>query len=79
KTYPAIYETLPAEYDNEGNLIKDERSILVSEEVTIPARYSIRYEEALILEAALNRRELKRQKDIIDEIMRVISTCEFKS
>lgn len=79
KTYPAIYETLPAEYDNEGNLIKDERSILVSEEVTIPARYSIRYEEALILEAALNRRELKRQKDIIDEIMRMISTCEFKS
>lgn len=79
KTYPAIYETLPAEYDNEGNLIKDERSILVSEEVTIPARYSIRYEEALILEAALNRRELKRQKYIIDEIMRVISTCEFKS
>ena len=51
---------------------------LVSEEVNLPARYSIRYEEALILEAALNRRELKKQKNIIDDLMNRISILEEK-
>lgn len=53
---PAEYQLVPAEYDADGNLLSEERTILVSPERAAGDRYSIRYEEALVLEAAYQRR-----------------------
>ncbi|MBN9706555.1 tail fiber domain-containing protein, partial [Enterobacter roggenkampii] len=62
---PAIYDELPAEFDENGQIITEAKSVLVREEETIQERYGIRYEQALVLESALNRRERKKLEERI--------------
>ena len=55
-------ETLvhPAVYSNDGVLLSDEYVEVIRPEVQAGSRYGIRYEEALALEAALQRRNYQR-------------------
>ena len=57
---PAEYQVLPAEYNEDGELVCEERTILVSPEVAAGDRYSIIYDEALIVEVELQRRNYQR-------------------
>lgn len=50
----------PAVYSNEGMLLSDEYVEVIRPEVQAGSRYGIRYEEALALEAALQRRNYQR-------------------
>ena len=50
----------PAVYSNEGMLLSDEYVEVILPEVQAGSRYGIRYEEALALEAALQRRNYQR-------------------
>ena len=75
QTIPAEYETVqavtehvPAEYDDSGNKISDEYEKIVTpaykelirESYVVGEKYGIRYEQALVLEAALQRRNTAR-------------------
>ncbi len=57
---PAMINTIPAVLDDDGNEIEPERTEVVSEAIEAGSRYGIRYEEALALEAALQRRNYQR-------------------
>ena len=75
------HEETPDTYDVEGNLLEEGKPAY--SEVVTPAReagsrYSIRYEEALALEAALQRRNYKEQKLINEELFRRIEALEAK-
>ena len=56
----AVINTIPAVFDDDGNEIEPERIEVVSEAIEAGSRYGIRYEEALALEAALQRRNYHR-------------------
>lgn len=57
---PEITEEFPAEYDGDGELIHEAYTVLVRSEIKAGSKYGIRYEEALILEAACQRRSHQR-------------------
>ncbi|MDF7702150.1 tail fiber domain-containing protein [Enterobacter hormaechei] len=68
ETVPATYEVVPAEYDENGfeikpeehRIVEPEHQKLISEEYTVGEKYGIRYEEALVIEAAFQRRNYVR-------------------
>lgn len=68
ESVPAKYEVVPAVYDADGNQVSPElwemtepaHEKLVAESYVIGEKYGIRYEEALVLEAALQRRNYER-------------------
>lgn len=65
---PAEYQLLPAEYNEDGELVCEERTILVSPEIAAGDRYSIIYDEALIVEAELQRRNYQRLQARIEAL-----------
>ncbi len=73
---PDVYieydEKIPAEYDENNNIIVDMRIVhhkkLVEKGITAGELYSVRYDEALCLEAAYQRRELERLKARIESL-----------
>ncbi|MCG5088133.1 tail fiber domain-containing protein [Escherichia coli] len=75
QTFPAVYETVPAKYEiipaiydengdevtpEEIRIVEPEHQKLISEEYTVGEKYGIRYEEALVIEAAYQRRNYER-------------------
>ncbi|EOX4349436.1 tail fiber domain-containing protein [Vibrio cholerae] len=58
---PAVYEEIPEQnevYDDQGNLIQEYRpasKVIIQEEIKAGGRYSVNYDEAMCLEAALIR------------------------
>jgi hypothetical protein len=77
----AVYETTPEELDENGVVIKEAVEVLVSPAEThviqkAGDQYGIRYEEALCLEAALTRRTLARQADLIQKLTKRIEALE---
>ena len=62
---PEIKETLPAEYDDEGNEITPEREEVTQHYRPAGNRYGIRYDHAEALEAAYQRRKIKQLEDRI--------------
>ena len=57
---PEITQVIPPQFDTDGNIIEPERVEVVQVAVEAGDRYGIRYEEALALEAALQRRNYER-------------------
>lgn len=57
---PEITQVIPAEYDEDGNLTQEEQVLIVQAERAAGSRYGIRYEEVLVMEAALQRRNYER-------------------
>nr|DAE54912.1 MAG TPA: tail spike protein [Caudoviricetes sp.] len=57
---PEITQEIPAEYDEEGNLTQEAQVLIVQPERDAGSRYGIRYEEVLVMEAALQRRNYGR-------------------
>lgn len=76
ESVPAKYEVVPAVYDTEGKLVSPELLVmtepahekLVAESYVVGEKYGIRYEEALVMEAALQRRNLERCMAKIKEL-----------
>ncbi|EPE5962147.1 phage tail protein [Escherichia coli] len=62
---PAVYDEIPEVLDEAGEIITPSQTVLVRESETVPERYGIRYEQALALESALNRRERKKLEERI--------------
>lgn len=68
ESVPATYELVPPEYDANGNQVGPELfrmkqpayEKLIAESYVVGERYGIRYEEALVMEAALQRRNTAR-------------------
>ena len=64
ESVPAVYEVVPAVYDAEGHQVSPElwnmtqpaHEKLVAESYVVGEKYGIRYEEALVIEAAYQRR-----------------------
>lgn len=83
---PAKYEIVPAVYDDEGNLVSPElwemtepaHEKLVAESYVVGERYGIRYEEALVLEAALQRRNHEKCMAKIKELESRLSALGIK-
>lgn len=67
---PAITQQFEAEYSEDGKLIREARTEVVQEEIEAGSRYGIRYEEALALEAALQRRNYERLLTRVEELER---------
>lgn len=61
---PAVTQFHSAEFNELGECVKPEWIEVIQQEIQAGELYSIRYEEALALEAALNRRDKKRQEEI---------------
>lgn len=57
---PEITQFIPEEYDEDGNLTQEEQVLIVQAERAAGSRYGIRYEEVLVMEAALQRRNYER-------------------
>ena len=57
---PEVIEVVPAILDEDGNVLEPERTEIVQIAMDAGSRYGIRYEEALALEAALQRRNFQR-------------------
>ena len=57
---PEVINTIPAVFGDNGEMVEPERNEVVSKAVEAGYRYGIRYEEALALEAALQRRNYQR-------------------
>ncbi|MGE6294202.1 phage tail protein [Aeromonas media] len=57
---PEVTELIPALLDENGDVIEPEQTVVVAPAVDAGSRYGIRYEEALALEAALQRRNYQR-------------------
>lgn len=57
---PEVVNTIPAVLGENGEIIEPERTEVVQAAVESGSRYGIRYEEALVLEAALQRRNYQR-------------------
>lgn len=83
---PAKYEIVPAVYDAEGKLVSPEswemvepaHEELVAESYVIGDRYGIRYEEALVLEAALHRRNHQRLQSQFEALAERVGNIEAK-
>lgn len=65
---PEVLEFVPEETDIDGEIVKEAKTIVVQEFRAAGDRYSIRYEEALTLEAALMRRTTKRLEARLAEL-----------
>ena len=59
---PRKTRTIPADYDNEGNLISEAYEDEIQEEIIAGNIYTIRADECLMLESALMRREIEKLK-----------------
>lgn len=57
---PEITQGILAEYDEEENLTQEAQVLIVQSERAVGSRYGIRYEEVLVTEAALQRRNYSR-------------------
>lgn len=76
ESVPAKYEVVPAVYDADGNLVSPElwemtepaHEKLVAESYVVGEKYGIRYEEALVLEAALQRRKYTRLLTLTEKL-----------
>lgn len=57
---PEVIKVVPAVLDEEGNVLEPEGVEIIQAAIDAGSRYGIRYEEALALEAALQRRNYQR-------------------
>ena len=86
ESVPAKYEVVPAVYDAEGRLVSPElwemtepaHEKLVAESYVVGEKYGIRYEEALVIEAALQRRNADRQKALTDQLSNLIKELTIR-
>lgn len=82
--HPDIYneydETIPAVYDEEGQIVTDTQIVhhkeLVEKAIEAGELYSIRYEEALCLEAAYQRRRAQRLEERVSALETRIAALE---
>ena len=83
---PAMYEVVPAVYDADGKQVSPElRSMtepahekLISESYVVGEKYGIRYEEALVMEAALQRRSHQRLLSQLESLAERVGKLETK-
>lgn len=84
--HPDIYneydETIPAVYDEEGQIVAETHIVhhkeLVEKAIEAGELYSIRYEEALCLEAAYQRRENEKLKNELANLQIRLNAIESK-
>lgn len=69
---PEVTQHFDAEYSKDGELIRDARTEVVQMEIEAGSRYGIRYEEVLVLEAALQRRNFERLKSDLEERIKAL-------
>lgn len=76
ESVPAVYEVVPAVYDDDGkqvspelwNMTEPAHEKLIAESYVVGEKYGIRYEEALVMEAALQRRNIAMVMKRMDEM-----------
>ena len=86
ESVPAKYEVVPAVYDADGKQVSPElwemaepaHEKLVAESYVVGEKYGIRYEEALVIEAALQRRNADRQKALTDQLSNLIKELTIR-
>lgn len=84
ETVPAVFEVLDAEYDENGveikqeeiRVVEPEHQGLLSESYTVGEKYGIRYEEALVIEAAYQRRSNSRLLAMLENLKARIEALE---
>ncbi len=65
---PAEFSVIPAILDKAGNVLEPEQTVVIQEAREAGSLYGIRYEEALALEAALQRRNYQRLLDRVEAL-----------
>ena len=69
----AITSVVPAGYDESGVVLEEEKLVIDKAETLPGQRYGIRYEQALVMEASLQRRAVKRLEDKLNLYISMIS------
>lgn len=86
ESVPPVYERVPAVYDGDGREVSPElwritepaHEKMVAESYVVGERYGIRYEEALVMEAALHRRNHQRLLSQFEALAERVSNLETK-